>query len=139
MRLEGQVAVAPLTPPPIEADEAEFLALWRKELLNRAWREMELQQSSTGPPYYAALRLKAEIPELSAAELAERLRTAGHGDYTTAAIRQVLHRSREIFAEKLLDEVSRSILSTDPDTLADELAQLDLLTYCREALKRRRS
>ncbi len=137
--LEGHVAVAPVTPPPIEADEAEFLALWRKELLNRAWREMETQQPSTGPPYYAALRLKAEAPDLSAADLAARLRTTGRGDYTAAGVRQVLHRSREIFAEKLLDEVSRSILSTDPDTLADELAQLDLLTYCREALNRRRA
>lgn len=137
MPLGAQVAVAPLTPPPIEADEAEFLALWRKELLNRAWREMELGQSSTGPPYYAALRLKAGAPELSAADLALRLREAGHGDYTAASVRQVLHRSREVFAERLLDEVRRSILSNEPGALADELAELDLLIYCREALKRR--
>ncbi len=135
--LAGQVAVAPLTPPPIEADEAEFLALWRKELLNRAWREMEQQQPESGPPYYAALRLKAESPELSAADVAERLRSAEKGDYTPAAVRQVLHRSREIFAEKLLAEVSRSILSNDPDSLAEELAELNLLIYCREALERR--
>jgi RNA polymerase sigma-70 factor (ECF subfamily) len=137
--LESQVAVAPLTPPPIDADEAEFLALWRKELLNRAWREMELRQSATGPPYYAALRLKAESPKLSAADLVERLRAAGQGDYTAAGVRQVLHRSREIFAEKLLAEVSRSMLTHDPDSLADELAELDLLIYCREALQRRQA
>jgi len=121
----------------MEADEAEFLALWRKELLNRAWREMELQQSDSGPPYHAALRLKAESPQLSAADLAERLRVLGKGDYTAAGVRQVLHRSREIFSDKLLAEVSRSILSPDPDRLAEELADLDLLTYCQEALKRR--
>ncbi len=135
--LEGQLAVAPLTPPPIEAEEAEFLALWRKELLNRAWREMEQQQSASGPPYYAALRLKAESPEMSAADIALRLRSAEQGDYTAAGVRQVLHRSREVFAEKLLAEVSRSMLSNDLDSLADELAELDLLIYCREALKRR--
>jgi RNA polymerase sigma-70 factor (ECF subfamily) len=138
VRLEGQLAVAPLTPPPIEAEETEFLLLWRKELLNRAWREMEQQQSASGAPYYAALRFKADSPELSTAELAERLNAAGHGDYTAAGVRQVLHRAREVFAEKLLDEVSRSILSSDPDALADELAELDLLTYCQAALKRRR-
>jgi RNA polymerase sigma-70 factor (ECF subfamily) len=136
---EGHLAVAPLTPPPIEADEEEFLALWRKELLNRAWREMELHQPSTGPPYYAALRLKASAPEMSAADLVERLGAEGHGDYNAAAMRQVLHRSREVFAEKLLAEVGRSILSSKPEELADELAELDLLTYCREALKRRQS
>jgi RNA polymerase sigma-70 factor (ECF subfamily) len=135
--LHGQAPVAPLTTPPIEADEAEFLALWRKELLNRAWREMELQQSESGPPYYAALRFKADEPEISAADLADRIRIAEKGDYTAAGVRQVLHRSREIFADKLLAEVSRSVLSNDRDTLADELAELDLLTYCREALNRR--
>jgi RNA polymerase sigma-70 factor (ECF subfamily) len=136
---EGQVAVAPVTPPPIETDEAQFLVLWRKELINRAWGEMECNQPGSGPPYYAALRLKSETPELSAAELAERLNAAGHGDYTAVAVRQVLHRSREIFAEKLFDEVSRSILSNDPDDVNEELVDLNLLTYCRDALKRRQS
>jgi RNA polymerase sigma-70 factor (ECF subfamily) len=114
------------------------MALWRKELINRAWDEMELEQSATGPPYFAALRLKAEEPEISAVALAERLRKAEKGDYSAAGMRQVLHRSREIFAEKLLAEVRRSVLSDDDDTLAEELAELDLLTYCRQALKRRR-
>ena len=49
----------------------------------------------------------------------------------------MLHRSREIFASVLLTEVSRSVLSNDRATLADELAELDLLTYCRQALERR--
>ncbi len=136
--LEGQAAVAPLTPPPIEGDEAEFSVLWRKELLNRAWREMELQQLATGPPYYAALRLKAEQPDLTASALADRLRPSGSGDYTAAGMRQVLHRAREIYAGKLLTEVARSILSDDPGLLAEELAELELLTYCRDALQRRR-
>lgn len=136
--LEGDEAQAPPTPTPIDVHEAEFMALWRKELLNRAWDEMELQQSASGPPYYAALQVKAEEPEISAADLAERLRSAEKGDYSAAGVRQVLHRSREIFAEKLLAEVSRSILSDDHDDLVDELAELDLLTYCRQALRRRR-
>jgi RNA polymerase sigma-70 factor (ECF subfamily) len=135
--LEGQAAVAPPTPTPIEADEAEFTILWRKELLNRAWREMELQQLTTGPPYYAALRLKADQPDLTAAALTERLRSSGSGDYTAAGVRQVLHRAREIYAGILLTEVARSILSDNPDLLAEELVDLELLTYCRDALQRR--
>jgi DNA-directed RNA polymerase specialized sigma24 family protein len=135
--LQGEEAAAPPTPTPTDLDEAEFLGLWRKELINRAWDEMELQQPASGPPYFAALSLKADEPDLTAPDIAERLRSAGKGDYSAAAMRQVLHRSREIFAEKLLAEVSRSILSEDHDALADELEVLDLLTYCREALKRR--
>jgi hypothetical protein len=114
------------------------MALWRNELINRAWDEMEAEQSATGPPYFAALWLKAEEPQISAADLARRLREAEKGDYTSAGIRQVLHRSREIFAEKLLAEVRRSILSDDDDAVAEELADLDLLTYCQQAMKRRR-
>jgi len=134
--LEGEEAKAPPSPTPIDVHEAEFMGLWRKELINRAWDEMELEQSATGPPYFAALWLKAEEPDITAAALAERLRSSGKGDYSAAAVRQVLHRSREIFAEKLLAEVGRSILSDDPDSLAEELAELDLLTYCGQALKR---
>ncbi len=135
--LEGKDKTSP-TPTPLTVDEAEFLVLWRKELINRAWDEMELEQSASGPPYFAALWLKSEEPDITAADIAERLRGAGKGDYSPTAVRQLLHRSREIFAEKLLAEVSRSILSDDHDALADELAELDLLTYCRQALTRRR-
>jgi RNA polymerase sigma-70 factor (ECF subfamily) len=136
--IEGQVALAADTPTPIEAREAEFSSFWRQELLNRAWREMEVQQSPSGPPYYAALRLKAEQPDLTAPQLADGLRATGKGDYTPAGVRQLLHRAREIYSDALLNEVARSSLASDPDVLAEELAELDLLTYCREALKRRR-
>jgi DNA-directed RNA polymerase specialized sigma24 family protein len=136
--LESETAKAPATPTPIDVHEAEFMALWRKELINRAWDEMELQQRATGPPYFRALWLKAQEPLISAVDLAERLRTLNNGDYSAAGVRQVLHRAREIFAEKLLEEVSRSILSDDYDSLAEELAELDLLTYCRQALTHRR-
>lgn len=134
--LAGKDTPSP-TPTPLDLDEAEFIALWRKELINRAWDEMELEQSTTGPPYFAALWLKAEDPDLTAAQIAERLKAEGKGDYSATAVRQVLHRSREIFADKLLAEVGRSILSDDADALAEELAELDLLTYCRTALRRR--
>jgi RNA polymerase sigma-70 factor (ECF subfamily) len=130
-------AAALLTPPPAVGNE--FQDLWRKELLNRAWSEMEQRQAATGPPYHAALRLKADHPDLTAAELAERLHDVGMGRYTVAGVRQVLHRSREIFADLLLAEVARSILSDDLEDLAEELADLDLFTYCREALSRRRA
>jgi RNA polymerase sigma-70 factor (ECF subfamily) len=130
-------AAALLTLPPAVSDE--FQVLWRKELLNRAWSEMEQRQAATGPPYHMALRLKADYPDLTAAELAERLHDAGKGEYSAAGVRQVLHRSREVFADLLLAEVARSILSDDLELLAEELADLDLLIYCREALARRRA
>lgn len=135
--LEAELVHELAAPTPIDVHEGEFLTLWRKELINRAWDEMELQQAANGPPYHAVLRWKSEQPNLSAADLAERLREWKQCDYTAAAVRQVLHRAREIFASVLLTEVSRSVLSNDRAILADELAELDLLTYCRQALERR--
>ena len=135
--LESGVAEAVPTPPPVEPGDSEFPQLWRKELLNRAWHEMERQQPPSGPPYHAVLRIKADQPDLTAADLADRLRAAGKGAYGASGMRQVLHRARELFADRLLDEVARSVMSEDRHILNEELIELDLLTYCREALKRR--
>ncbi len=135
--LESGVVAAVLTPPPVEPADSGFQELWRKELLNRAWHEMERQQPPSGPPYHAALRMKADQPDLTAAELADRLQDAGKGTYVASGVRQILHRARELFADRLLHEVARSVLSDDPEVLSEELVELDLLTYCREALKRR--
>jgi DNA-directed RNA polymerase specialized sigma24 family protein len=134
--LDKWVADVAVSPSPL--DTGEFQAHWRKELLNRAWSEMEKRQAPTGSPYYTALRIKADHPDLTAAALANRLEVAGKGVYSSAAIRQVLHRSREVFADLLLAEVARSILSENIDDLAEELVELDLFTYCREALARKR-
>jgi RNA polymerase sigma-70 factor (ECF subfamily) len=139
LALESGVAAAVPTPPPVEAGDSEFQQIWRKELLNRAWHEMERQQPASGPPYHAALRIKADQPDLTAADLADRLRDAGKGTYGASGMRQVLHRARELFADRLLDEVARSVMSEDRHILNEEVIDLDLLTYCREALKRRRT
>lgn len=137
--LESGAVEAVLTPTPVGPADSGFQELWRKELLNRAWHEMENQQPASGPPYHAALRIKADQPDLTAAELAERLRDAGKGTYVASGVRQVLHRARELFADRLLDEVARSVMSSDRQVLFDELIDLDLLTYCREALNRRQA
>ena len=137
--LDSQAAEAASEPSEMIAEEAQFTALWRKELLNRTWRELELREPAQGPPSYTVLRLKADEPNVTAPVLAERLERLGRGSYSAAAVRQLLHRARESFASLLLDEVARSILSTDQDLLASELADPELLTYCREALAKRRA
>ncbi len=132
----GMVEVLP-TPSHSEVEETEFQQVWRKELLNRAWYELERQQREDAPPYYAVLRIKADQPDLTAVELATQLQNSSKGAYTASGVRQVLHRARELFADRLLAEVAHSVMSEDRAILMEELIDLDLLTYCREALKRR--
>jgi len=53
---------------------------------------------------------------------------------TAAGVRQTLHRARVKFAELLVAEVGRSLETSMPDRIEQELIDLGLLPYCREAL-----
>jgi RNA polymerase sigma-70 factor (ECF subfamily) len=121
---------------PNESDEA-FLAGWRDELLARAWAALERAERSTGRPLYTVLRFRADHPDLSSAGMAESLGAALGSRLTAAGVRQTLHRARDQFADLLLDEVEQSLPDPVSEHLADELADLGLLDYCRAALERR--
>ena len=54
------------------------------------------------------------------------------------AVRVLLHRAREAFAELLLADVMESLDDGSLDEAEQELIDLDLLEYCRPALDRRR-
>ena len=50
----------------------------------------------------------------------------------------MLHRAREQFANLLLDEVEQSLDDPSHDDLEEELIELQLIEYCRDALADRR-
>jgi hypothetical protein len=52
-------------------------------------------------------------------------------------VRQVRHRTRKKFAERLVDEVARSLQTSDPEALERELIDLGLLDHYLLALPRR--
>jgi RNA polymerase sigma-70 factor (ECF subfamily) len=127
---------ATLDLPFAEAD-AEFLRLWREELLDRAWESLAAVQGETNQPYYAVLRLRAEQPQLASEQMAEQLGLRLRKTFQAAGVRQVLHRAREKFADLLLEEVAHSLQGSTPELLEQELIDLGLLSYCQSALKRR--
>ena len=114
-----------------------FLDRWREALLDRTWDALARLQDRTGQPYHTTLRYKAEHPKARSAELGDHLSACRHIELTPEAIRQLLHRAREKFADLLVDEVARSLGSADPGKLEQELVELDLLDYCRPSLARR--
>jgi RNA polymerase sigma-70 factor (ECF subfamily) len=128
----------PASEPPDEAADREFIAQWRQELLDRAWESLAAIENQSDQKFYTVLRWRAEHPDAPAAEIAERLARETGRPITEVGIRQTLHRAREKFAELLLDEVARSIDSSAPDRLEEELADLGLLAYCQPAIDRRR-
>jgi RNA polymerase sigma-70 factor (ECF subfamily) len=114
-----------------------FLEKWREELLALAWKALREVQEQAGLPYYAALRLKTERPELRSGQLAEQLGAQLGKRLTEDGARQLLHRARQKFADLLVAEVARSLTEPTPEELEQELIDLELLVYCRSALQRR--
>jgi RNA polymerase sigma-70 factor (ECF subfamily) len=116
--------------------DQEFLARWREELLNRAWESLAAVEKETQQPFYTVLRFRAENPEVRAREMAQRLQGPLGRLLTEVNMRMTLHRAREKFADLLLEEVCRSLETSDRERLEQELIDLDLLSYCRTALDR---
>jgi RNA polymerase sigma-70 factor (ECF subfamily) len=119
--------------------DRQFLESWRAELLARAWAELDQLEARTGQPFASVLRTRVEEPDLHSPELAERVGQRLGRPLTAGWVRQNLHRSRDIFVELLLDQVTRSLEDPTPDRVEEELAELDLLERCRPALRRLRA
>ena len=123
--------------PDLDAFDQEFLSSWRKELMARAWEALERLQRDTGRPFHTVLRSRAEHPDLTSEQMAEQL-SARLGKAVNAGwVRQNLLRARETYVRLLLDEVTASLDPPTRDRIEQELIELDLLDYCREALNRR--
>jgi RNA polymerase sigma-70 factor (ECF subfamily) len=119
-------------------DDAAFQASWRDELLARCWQRLAAEESETGKPYHTVLMYRVEHPELRSPDLAAGLSERLGKPTSAGAVRVLLHRARDNFAEILLDEVMQSLPEEALDGAEEELIELDLLEYCRPALDRRR-
>jgi RNA polymerase sigma-70 factor (ECF subfamily) len=124
-------------PPPGEDFDRAFLDNWRAELFARTWEALAKAQEETGQPYHAVLCCKTKDPKLRSAQLAEQVNMQTGKAYTVAGVRQLLHRARDRFGELLVEEVARSLGTSEPAELEQELIDLTLLGYCRSALERR--
>ena len=135
LSLDTQSDSAPVSEPPNL--DAQFLSSWRKEILDRAWKELEQYQIKTRRPYYAVLRLRADHPDLHSPELAEKLSTQLGKPIGAGWVRQNLHLARQLFAEYVLDEVAGSLTDPNSENVEEELGDLKLLDHCRAVLERR--
>ena len=122
--------------------DQQFVRYWREELIKWVWHHMEQSDKKTGQRYSVLLRLQSQQPQLRSAQLAEQLTAKIGKPFTSAAVRQLLHRGRELFGELLVAEVARSLQVDpgDPEGCArveQELIDLGLLfSYCKNALER---
>ncbi len=134
---EGTPEVAVEPNEMVEADR-EFLVGCRAALLARAWKLLEADEVETGRPLHTVLRLRTENPELKSPQMAERLTGMLNKPITPEWVRQKLLQARERFAEFLLTEVERDLDEPTRETLAEELIELGLYEYCKDALSKRK-
>lgn len=130
---------------PNSEEDQQFVRYWREELVKWVWHQLEQRDKKTGQRYSVLLRLQMQQPQLRSAQLAEEMSAKMDKPYTAAAVRQLLHRGREVFGELVVAEVARS-LQVDPsdpegyERVEQELIDLGLLfSYCKTALERCRS
>jgi RNA polymerase sigma factor (sigma-70 family) len=120
------------------ADDVLFRASWRDDLLSRCWDKLAADEQTTGKPHFTVLRYRVDHPDARSPELAESLSEKLGKPINAGAVRVLLHRARDAFADLLLEEVSNSLADPSLDAAENELIELDLLEYCRPALERRR-
>jgi RNA polymerase sigma-70 factor (ECF subfamily) len=137
---KGVAALPPKSPTlvnveaPAEDNDAAFNQSWREELLARTWDALADAQ----PTFYTVLRFRTAHPKMPSGEMAERLGAQIGRPLTAGGVRQTLRRAREMYGDLLLEEVAGSLTSADVEQVEDELRELNLLPYCRDALERYR-
>jgi len=117
--------------------DRQFLQSWRNDLLDRAWASVKELEHQTGYPYYTVLRIRVDDPDLKSSGWAARLAESLGRPISAGAFRQTLQRARRTYADHLIGEVAASLNDLRPQALEEELADLELLEYCRPYLKRR--
>jgi RNA polymerase sigma-70 factor (ECF subfamily) len=118
------------------ASDAEFLRIWREELLTQAWKALARYEEETGSPYHTILRYKIDNSETRSARVAAVLSRRLGRPFSAASVRQNVHRARTKFAEVLLTAVTDSLQGDQNKDVEEELIELELLEYCRSALKK---
>lgn len=124
--------------PSADLDD-HFLRIWREELLNRTWTSMADLDRRRGQPLYEVLQFRASHPELRSADVADHFASRLGRPLGPEWARKRLHEARVLFVHLLLNEVAQSVESSTVEAIEDELIDLDLLKYCRNALDRRRA
>ncbi len=135
-------AFEPVAPPgeaPGDVEDLLFRDAWRDEILGRAWEALAAFDRDHSTADHPLLRLRSEEPDLDSAGLAGRLSTILGREITVAAVRKRLWTARERFIEFLLAEVAASLRDDSVESIEEELIDLGLLEYCRDALARKRA
>lgn len=134
---------APGVPEPVSPDgglpdfDRQFTESWKRELMAQAWVALARHQERTGQPYHTVLQHRTKHPEIKSPEMASMLSAVLGKPVTAGWVRETLSKAREHFVLAILDGVKASLQQPSKSLIVEELADLDLLEYCRPTLERR--
>lgn len=125
----GDMAYVPVELPA----NREWQRTWRECVLQNTWRALRAHQKrNKGNLFYSVLKASVDHSEDDSTTLADHVsRTTGQV-LSVEAFRKQLSRARQRFAELLINEVAQTITNVTPDSLEEELRDLDLLKYVRD-------
>ncbi len=110
-------------------------AEWQANVLDHAWAALkDAERKTPTSPAYTLLKLRAENPDATSDELAEKLSEKTKSPVRADACRQMLRRARLRFAEALVTEIGVGLADPSPARVAEELAALGLLGYVQDFL-----
>jgi RNA polymerase sigma-70 factor (ECF subfamily) len=133
---EGPEAPA-VADDPLSETEWQFLADCRDSFVRRGLADLEAYERQTGQLLYTVLKLRIDRPKLRSGEMAALLAPRVGKEVSAAWVRRRLYLSRQKLAELVRDSVRGSLSDPTPETVAQELIDLDLFESCRSAFERR--
>ena len=115
-------------------DDQTFIISWREDRLAQTWHRLADHEDRTGVRYNTVLRMRVSDPGLDGREFARIVSETLGKPMEPGAVRVMVHRAREKFANLLTVTVSESLGSRGRGIVESELIELGLIDYCREAL-----
>ena len=119
-----------------ELDEL-FLVSWRDEVLLQTWEALADYEGQGGGPYHTVLKTRVENPALDSEGLAEAIARETGKPTSAGSARVLVHRAREKFAQLLINQIACSLAEADDEAIEQELVDLRLIDYCRDAISSR--
>src|SRR5262249_37881012 len=120
-----------------ESLEQEWVAEWRKCVLDRSWRALEGYEASHtagGGVAPTAIQPVVEYPDRDSKSLAAQVTQLTGLQLNAEGFRQRLSRARRVFARLVVQEVAETLQNPTPDQVEDELVVLGLMGYVRRYL-----
>ena len=117
-----------------DTDE-QWVSSWRRCLLKRVWRALELHQKrSPGNLFYTVLRMVVAHQGEDSEKLAARTTRLIGRPIQPAAFRKQVSRARRMFAQLVLREVQQTLDAPSIQQVEEELIEIGLMKHVRDFL-----